>query len=743
MNFYAISALINLFASVILGGIVYFKNRKAQINILFAIFTASVALWSFGYYFWQISTNSEAALFWSRTLMAGAIFIPVTYFNFVLVLTDLFQKRKKFLIFSYFIFFAFFLSNFTPLFVNRIEPLYSFEFWPLPGPAFHIFLVIWFAYVIYSTFLLFQKYKLSQGIKKEQLKYVFIGMVIGFAGGSTNYFLWYKIPIPPFANILVSVYVGAIAYAIIRYRLMDIRIIVRKIFIYFGVAVFTYGIFYLVAWSYAQIFGNVFAISGYLAGIFIAPAFVFSFDKFNKWLRVIANKYFFASLSNYQGTITRLSEELNYLTDLDQIINSIVDTIKQTMQLDRAGVLLIDETKKPVHYTIAKTIGFNEANGISLVKESFLTQYFVKNKIPLITDEFDFLVKEAKTDREKSNFLRLKNHMEKIEASLCLPLLSGNKLIGIIVLGSKISKEAYTKEDLELLSTLSYQAGIAIDNAILYQKVSDLSKNLQKKVDEQTKDIQAKAEHLKKLLEMRSEFLDIASHQLRTPTSVIIGMTSMLKEPGGKLDKEKKDRFIDSIFQKSKKLEQIINDILSASEMDTEEFTINPDSMKQVQPEETIDRIMLDAQEWGSKRSISVKFIKPKKPVSTILADQRYLEHTISNLVDNAVKYTMKGFVKISLEEKDKRVYIKVQDSGIGIPKEDIPKLFGKFIRAKNARQTYTDGSGLGLFIIKKIVDAHKGAKIEVDSVENKGTTFILSFPIAERSPKIYAKQKI
>src|SRR3989339_1743372 len=124
MNFYAISALINLFASVILGGIVYFKNRKAQINILFAIFTASVALWSFGYYFWQISTNSEAALFWSRTLMAGAIFIPVTYFNFVLVLTDLFQKRKKFLIFSYFIFFAFFLSNFTPLFVNRIEPLY-------------------------------------------------------------------------------------------------------------------------------------------------------------------------------------------------------------------------------------------------------------------------------------------------------------------------------------------------------------------------------------------------------------------------------------------------------------------------------------------------------------------------------------------------------------------------------------------------------------------------------------------
>lgn len=663
--------------------------------------------------------------------MVGAIFIPATYFHFTLVLVDAFTKKRKFLIFSYAIFFIFFLLDFTPLLVNRIESVYSFAYWPLPGPAFHVFLVIWFAYVIYSTSLLFQKYTASIGIKKSQLKYVLIGMIIGFAGGATNYFLWYKIFIPPFANILVSVYIGTIAYAILKYRFMDIRIVVRKIFIYAGLAAFTYAMFYVVAWSYTKVFGSVLSSAGYLMSLFVAPAFVASFYWLHQWLQKIANKYFFASLSNYQETIATLTKELNYLIDLKQIVNSIVETIKQTMQLDRAGVLLLDPTTQPMHYTIAKTIGFNPNNGLGLVKDNFLVYHLQKNQAPLVRDELELFKQNAKTNHDRAGYTRLKNHMEKIEAHLCLPLLSSNKLIGLIVLGAKISNEAYSQEDLALLDTLSYQAGIAIDNALLYQKVSDLSENLQKKVDEQTADLRRKTEHLRKLLQMRSEFLDIASHQLRTPVSVIIGMTSMLKDRGAKFERKMREKFIDSIFQKSKKLEQIINDILSASEMDTEEFRLKPEMFQPLQVEDIIERILLEAKAEGVQKEIRVEFVKPPKPVSQIVAEPRYVEHAITNLVDNAIKYTMRGFVKIMVEEKDNRVCIQVQDSGIGIPREDLPKLFGKFVRAKNARQTYADGSGLGLFIIKKIVDTHRGANIAVASQENKGTTFTLSFPVA------------
>ena len=112
MNYYTISALINAATSLILGIFVFSKNRKSKTNIGIALFALSTACWSIFYYLWQISTTSEAALFCSRALMAGAIFIPITYLHFVFALLGIFDKRRKFLIFSYFLFFIFFLLNF-------------------------------------------------------------------------------------------------------------------------------------------------------------------------------------------------------------------------------------------------------------------------------------------------------------------------------------------------------------------------------------------------------------------------------------------------------------------------------------------------------------------------------------------------------------------------------------------------------------------------------------------------------
>ena len=103
------------------------------------------------------------------------------------------------------------------------------------------------------------------------------------------------------------------------------------------------------------------------------------------------------------------------------------------------------------------------------------------------------------------------------------------------------------------LETIAAQAAIAIENARLYREVQDFSKTLEQKVAEQTKDLKAKAEHLKKLLQMRSEFLDIASHQLKTPVSVILGTISLFKEGSiKKLPKERRQKFIDNIFNKAK-----------------------------------------------------------------------------------------------------------------------------------------------------------------------------------------------
>jgi signal transduction histidine kinase len=721
---YAASALVNALTSLILGFLVFFRNTKNKVNITFSLFAFSVAFWSIGYYFWQVATEEVTALFWTSFLMAGAIFIPIFYFHFVLALLDLTKKKKKILIIGYFIFIIFLFLNFTTFFVNRVEPLAGFSFWPLPGPAYHAFLLIWFLYVIYSTYLLYQRYKKSTGVLRSQIKYVFFGMLIGFAGGSTNYFLWYKIPIPPVANILVSVYVGAIAYSIIRYRLMDIRIVVRKIFIYVGLSLFVYVLYTLVIVIYTKLFGSVYESGAMMAGIIVAPFFVFSFYAFDKFFVKFANTYIFSGLYNYQTALNKLSQELNYLTDLDKIIGSIVDTIKQTMQLNRAGVLLVNPKEKPVHYEIARVIGFNEQNGISLVKDNFLTRHLQKTKKPLVREELKLLASDTNIPEIKKGFERLYDHMQHIEASLCLPLLSNNQLIGIIVLGSKDSGDAYTKEDLELLSTLSYQAGIAIDNARLYKEVKDFNKNLKQRVDEQTKEIRKKNAYLEELLKMKGEFLNIASHQLKTPISITRGYLSMILD-GTIKDAKKKNDAIGKAMSGINRLNETVKAFLDASDLEGKDIElefIKTDLVKLLQD------VALSKEVLVKEKGLEFELSLPKGKLPAFNLDSSRLTEAISNLVDNAIFYTEKGKVALFLSINGNQAVIKIQDSGIGISSEEQKGLFTKFTRGKNAILAKPDGSGLGLYIAKKIVELH-GGTIILESIVGKGTTFVISLP--------------
>ncbi len=259
--------------------------------------------------------------------------------------------------------------------------------------------------------------------------------------------------------------------------------------------------------------------------------------------------------------------------------------------------------------------------------------------------------------------------------------------------------------------------------------LEELTENLEEKVDEQTKDIKKKAEHLEKLLKMRSEFLDITSHQLRTPISVINGTLSMMIAGDlANLPEEEQKKFVNNVYQKGLKLQEIIDDILSASEMDTTKFALN--NFRKMSIEEIIVNVIKDKKLEAENKGLKLTFKKPAKPLPLVSISEKYLEQALTNLVDNAIKYTEKGFVEIGAKVKGKSLIVYVKDTGIGVPREDLPKLFNKFIRAKNARQVYTDGSGLGLFIVKQVIEGHPGGKVRVESEENKGSTFYIQLRI-------------
>ncbi|MBU0671109.1 GAF domain-containing sensor histidine kinase, partial [Patescibacteria group bacterium] len=313
------------------------------------------------------------------------------------------------------------------------------------------------------------------------------------------------------------------------------------------------------------------------------------------------------------------------------------------------------------------------------------------------------------------------------QVAICLPLITKGEINGIVVLGNKVSKDAYTVEDLELLETMADQAAVALENARLYEEVQDLNKNLQKKVNEATKEITEKNENLEELLRMKSEFLTVASHQLRTPTSIVRGMLSMLNEPdANKMTKKEKEEFIAQAFAASNNLEHVVHDLLSATELEGGKMKFN---IEPLDPTPIIEEVILERQFMADEKGIALKFKKPKKKIQPILVDKYKLHELIANLLDNAIKYTLNGVVEIGLNPTEGKLDIYVKDTGIGLTEDDKEIIFGRFDRGERVLKIQPNGTGLGLYIVKEVIEDMNGSVKAESEGENKGSTFTITLP--------------
>jgi hypothetical protein len=233
MSFFAFSALLNCVVSILLGSLIFLKDRNKE-NRIFSYWTFSIAFWSFGYYMWQIDTDAQSALFWCKFLMIGAAFIPVVYLHFVLNFLKIYGKKNKTLLYCSYALAIFFLAiGFTtPWFVQDIGPRLFFSLWPEPGILYPLFLCLFFGLLGYSWILMYLALrKAPSDSKRSQLKWLLFGTLPGYIGGSTNFPLWYGIPLPPWGNIFVSLYVISTAIALIKYHLFDIKTILTEILV--------------------------------------------------------------------------------------------------------------------------------------------------------------------------------------------------------------------------------------------------------------------------------------------------------------------------------------------------------------------------------------------------------------------------------------------------------------------------------------------------------------------------------
>jgi len=233
-------------------------------------------------------------------------------------------------------------------------------------------------------------------------------------------------------------------------------------------------------------------------------------------------------------------------------------------------------------------------------------------------------------------------------------------------------------------------------------------------------------EKLAEASRMKMEFLTIMTHQIRTPFTNLRWVVDLLvTDKVGSFDKKQKE-YLEILRENSERLEELINKIVTVSKIEQGEF---PMKKKKFSLEKLVAKAVKESKVYAAASNVEVE-TDISKEIPELLADQEQITEVIENLLNNAIKYSKKkGKVEILATVKEKKVYVEIKDTGMGIPEEDQKYIFRKFFRSKNAIKHQTQGSGLGLFIIKSIIKAHKG-KVGFSSQMGKGTTFWFTLPI-------------
>jgi signal transduction histidine kinase len=406
MLYFSITGFTNCAGAIVLSLFVYFKNPKSKINILCSITTLAFAFWSFGYIFWPLAATKQDALFWFRILHCGANFISITLFHFIVVLLNL--RKRKLLIFGYILSSLVTPFIFTPYFLKDMRPISIFPYWGVPGPMYYIFLANFFLYASLSIILLYQAHQNASDKKRNQLKYLLIGIVAGYFCGSSNYLLFFGIPLPPYLNGLSILLVISFAYAIVAHNLLDINFIFRKTIMYSVLATIITMLYFGIILICENVFRIYCGYKSFPLSFFVLIFFLLLFQPLKNHIQRILDKYFF------RGSIAQIDEENVKLRD----------ELQKTEKLKAVATLaagMAHEIKNPL--TSIKT--FTEYIDKKKDDPEFMKKY--KQIVSGEVDRIDRTVRQL-LDFSKPSELRLKSTDINLLLEETLSLLSNDFL---------------------------------------------------------------------------------------------------------------------------------------------------------------------------------------------------------------------------------------------------------------------------------------------------------------------------
>jgi signal transduction histidine kinase len=707
--------------ALVLGIFVYTKNPRSKINKSFAITSTLFSFWILDNFFMGL-TNSH---FLARNVYAlGSLLFPS-----VLIFTSEFcgnsvSKIRKVVYWA--IGSLFFILSFTKLFIKEIISVKLGTFEGTYGIIFYFWSAYMTLFIIYTVFVFVKYYRISQGLKKLQIKYVATGFI------STGIFgILVDVILPLLGNknwmaidsTAPLLYLSFTAYAIIKYRLMDIKIIITRTGIFIAVYTLVLGFpFALALWLKGWLIGmsgaNWWMLPlGLMAALATLGPFIYIY------LQGKAEERLHREQRRYQDILKQASLGMTRIRDLRKLLSLITHIVTKTVKIAYIAIYLYNRETDEYILVVSRDKG---RVGIpKLTPDNPLVNWIVFKREPLIYEE----IKHLMLDSKDATYKHLEKNMRLLTAAVIIPIFLEDRFMGFIVLGEKISGQIYTPEDLNVFQVLASQSALAIENAQFYNE---------------TKKMQEQIAHAEKMATIGT-MADGLSHQINNrfyALSLIAGDTidTIKMTNTSKCTPEVKEM----IGQINHALERVKVNVMQGAE-------VVKGMLKYSRPQDkafetlTLDQIIdgtLDMVQYKVRLSELDIVRDYPKDTPKIKGNLAQLIEVFFNFIDNAYDSIVerrellkeegyRGRIVISTHPKIEEgvLEIVVEDNGIGIKEQDSKKIFTPFFTTKTSSRK---GTGLGLYVIRRIIaELHKG-KIAFESQYKVGTRFIIELAIAK-----------
>ncbi len=435
-------------------------------------------------------------------------------------------------------------------------------------------------------------------------------------------------------------------------------------------------------------------------------------------------------------SINRIIAATSGLLDINKILEIVLDESLNIVGLDGGSIYLInpDDTMQLAVQKGASEAAINELTANKVKVGEGLCGISARDHKVIILPNRGAVLKF--TTREAIRNEDLKFHA-------AFPLVTGGKCVGILCIFTRTDRKPSGKK-LKILEIISSQVALSIQNAQLYSETKEYTVTLEKKVAKRTEELQENQEGLINLVDdlnrvaaeleeanerlreldlTKSIFIASMSHEFRTPLNSIIGFSSILLEGWeGELSNDQKE-LIQIINVSGKHLLSLINDVIDISKIEAGKIEIN---ISRFNSKEVIDEVVSIIRTEIDAKGLSITVDAKDVEINT---DRKRLFQCIMNLVSNAVKFTEEGEINIIAKAINKELEISIVDTGIGIRKEDLPKLFGAFVRLDSPLTTKTSGTGLGLYLTHKLAKEVLKGEVTAESEFGKGSKFSLRIP--------------